>query len=137
MFLLSSKIREKLLKAQFPTAQYRPTEDALAAKLASIYGPVASGCMALQKKVGNYNKDRAAIYKENETAIKEVLAEMPTAGEIEAILADIGLDMARFYEMYSQETLRDAILYAKDLKDRYTVLWLNYDLLGDLLGADI
>ena len=85
MFLLSSKIREKLLKAQFPTAQYRPTEDALAAKLASIYGPVASGCMALQKKVGNYNKDRATIYKENEAAIKEVLTEMPGAEKIEAI----------------------------------------------------
>ena len=135
--VITAKIREELLKTDFPAVQYRPTEEALEAKLASIYGPVASGCMALQKKVGNYNKDRAAIYKENAAAIKEVLAEMPTAGEIEAILADIGLDMARFYEMYSQETLRDAILYAKDLKDRYTVLWLNYDLLGDPQGADI
>ena len=135
--VITAKIREKLLKTDFPAVQYRPTEEALDAKLASIYGPVAAGCMALQKKVGNYAKDRAAIYKENEAAIKEVLAQMPTAEEIEAILADMGLDMTRFYEMYSRETLRDAILYAKDLKDRYTVLWMNYDLLGDPQGADI
>ena len=135
--VITAKIREKLLNTDFPTVQYRPTEKTLSAKLAAIYGPVADGCMALQEKVGNYAKDRTATYKENEAAIKEVLAEMPSAQEIEAILADIGLNMAEFYNLYSEETLRDAVLYTKDLKDRYTVLWLNYDLLGDPRGADI
>ena len=27
---------------------------------------------------------------------------------------------------YGEEKLRDAVLYAKDLKDRYTVLWLFF-----------
>ena len=27
---------------------------------------------------------------------------------------------------YSQQKIDNAVLYAKDLKDRYSVLWLNY-----------
>ena len=30
-----------------------------------------------------------------------------------------------------KKKINDAVAYAKDLKDRYTVLWLNYDLFGD------
>jgi hypothetical protein len=42
----------------------------------------------------------------------------------------VGLDVNEFYALYGKEKIKDAILYAKDLKDRYTVLWLNYDLFG-------
>ena len=38
------------------------------------------------------------------------------------------LDIAEFEKMYGTEKIQDAILYAKDLKDRYTVLWVAYDL---------
>ena len=126
--VVTAQIREELLQKDFPNTLYRPAQDALAAKIRSIYGPVADGCMALQEKVGNYAKDRAQLYKANEQAIKKVLAEMPSAQQIEKILADIGLDMAAFYDMYGAEKINDAVWYAKDLKDRYTVLWLNYDL---------
>ena len=34
------------------------------------------------------------------------------------------------YALYGEEKIHNAILYAKDLKDRYTVLWLYYDLFG-------
>ena len=128
--VITAKIREELVAKTFPETQYRPKKAALAAKLDSIYGPVASGCMALQEKVGNYAANRADVYKANERAIKKVLAEMPGADTIEAILQDIGLDMQSFYDMYGEAKISDAIWYAKDLKDRYTVLWLNYDLFG-------
>ena len=55
---------------------------------------------------------------------------MPTADEITQMLALAGFDMADFYRLYGKEKIQDAILYAKDLKDRYTVLWINYDLFG-------
>ena len=29
-------------------------------------------------------------------------------------------------KLYGKEKIADALLYAKDLKDRYTILWLNY-----------
>ncbi len=128
--VITAKIREELVAKAFPETQYRPKKAALAAKLDSIYGPVASGCMALQEKVGNYAANRADVYKANERAIKKVLAEMPGADTIEAILQDIGLDRKAFYDMYGEAKISDAIWYAKDLKDRYTVLWLNYDLFG-------
>ena len=38
--------------------------------------------------------------------------------------------MKEFYDMYGNEKIEEAIMYAKDLKDRYTVLWYNYDILG-------
>jgi hypothetical protein len=38
--------------------------------------------------------------------------------------------MKEFYALYSEEKINNAILYAKELKDRYTVLWVNYDFFG-------
>ena len=45
-------------------------------------------------------------------------------------LYDALFDMADFYQLYGNERIENAILYAKDLKDRYTVLWVNYDFYG-------
>ena len=45
-----------------------------------------------------------------------------------ALCEKVGLDYADFYSLYGEEKIADALLYAKDLKDRYTVLWMNYDL---------
>lgn len=42
----------------------------------------------------------------------------------------VGLSYREFRGLYGEEKLEDALLYAKDLKDRYTVLWMYYDLLG-------
>ena len=42
----------------------------------------------------------------------------------EYILRSYRLSMDEFEQMYSAEKRADALHYAKDLKDRYTVLWL-------------
>ena len=85
----------------------------------------------MQDKVGNYKVDRMDIYKTKEQKIKEIIKDMPLSCEIEEMLQRAGLDMSEFYNTYSEEKIYNAILYAKDLKDRYTVLWLYYDLLGE------
>ena len=41
------------------------------------------------------------------------------------MLASVGLPMDEFERMYSEKKRADAVRYAKDLKDRYTVLWMN------------
>ena len=41
------------------------------------------------------------------------------------MLNSVGLSMDEFYKVYSKEKIQDALVYAKDLKDRYTVLWLK------------
>jgi glycerol-1-phosphate dehydrogenase [NAD(P)+] len=128
--IITAGIRDALLEKEWPATQYRPTREEYEAKVADIYGPVAAGCIALQDKVGLYKKDMVTIYKAKEAQIRAVLAEMPKAAGIEAMLAAVGLNKKEFYELYSEKKITDAIFYAKELKDRYTVLWLNYDLFG-------
>ena len=70
------------------------------------------------------------IYLEKEAEIRAILSEMPTADEIKKMLSLVELDMADFYAAYGKEKINNAIRYAKDLKDRYTVLWVYYDVLG-------
>ena len=100
------------------------------AEIDKIYKSVADGCIELQKKVGNYKADRLRVYLENEAEIKTILSEMPSAGRINKILSDVGLDINDFFMRYGRQHIRDAVKYAKELKDRYTCLWLNYDLFG-------
>ena len=128
--VVTARIREKLLARPFPGKLCRPDPAWYPEDIQRIYGPAAEGCMALQQKVGNYAQNRAPISAEKEQEIKAILAQCPTAGEIREMLALANLDMKEFYGLYSARKLRDAVRYAKDLKDRYTVLWLHYDLFG-------
>ena len=128
--VITAQIREEILKKQFPKEIFRPTPADYKAAMESVYKSVAQGCMDLQEKMGRYTAELAPIYLEKEQEIRAILKEMPTAKEIEEMLALVELDMKEFYEFYGEKKIRDAIVYAKDLKDRYTVLWLNYDLFG-------
>ena len=126
--VITAKIREKILSRPFPPAIYRPSTADYTKAMTRIYKSAADGCIALQNKIGNYTAKRG--YLQKEAQIRRVLAEMPTGDEIEQMLSLVGLDMADFYRLYGKEKTETAILYAKDLKDRYTVLWLYYDLYG-------
>ena len=128
--VITAKIREELLNKKFPQKLYRHTANEYETNMKNIYKQVADGCIKLQEKVGFYAKDRSKIYLEKENEIREILAEMPSSKEIIDMLSLVELDINEFYNHYSKEKLENAILYAKDLKDRFTVLWLNYDLLG-------
>lgn len=124
----TAEIREALLAREWPAVSYRQERGAYEAAMQSVYHQVAEGCIQLQDRVGNYAKDRMPIYRAKEAEIRAILAEHPKASEIERMLAAVGLSMDAFYRMYDRKTLENAILYAKDLKDRYTVLWMQYDL---------
>lgn len=128
--VITAKIREKILNGEFPQKIYRESKEQLKSNLCAIYKEVADGCIALQEKVGNYANDRSAVYLEKETEIREILSEMPSSQEIENMLSLVGLDIKDFYSLYGKEKIQNAVLYAKDLKDRYTVLWINYDFYG-------
>jgi len=128
--VVTAALREKILATPWPDTQYRLSQEAYEAEVKRIYGPVADGCIALQDKVGVYKKDMLSIYKAKEAEIRSVLSEMPKACEIEAMLAAAGLHMDAFHKLYSEKKIADAIGYAKELKDRYTVLWMHYDMFG-------
>lgn len=128
--VLTARLREKIIKESFDKPQYEMSREEYEAQMHRVYKEVADGCIALQDKMGRYSQDRMTIYKNNEQEIKNILSEIPGENEILNILTDIELDINEFYKLYSPEKIKDAITYAKDLKDRYTVLWLYYDLFG-------
>lgn len=125
-------IREKLLKQSFNKQNFRDDKSVLEQKIKAVYGEeVGLGCIKLHEKLKTYATDRQKIYVEKEQEIKKILSEMPTASEVESILNVVGYDKKEFYALYGEQKIKDAIVYAKDLKDRYTVLWLNYDINGE------
>ncbi len=128
--VITAGVREKLLQNAFPAERFVMPRAEYEAVMAKVYKTSAEGCIALQDKVGNYALDRMSIFKEKEDQIRAILSEMPSAKTIEEYLALVGLDMKEFYALYGEEKIQNAVLYAKDLKDRYTVLWMNYEFFG-------
>ena len=95
-------------------------------KIRSIYRTAADRVIALQDKAGVYEADKISVYKEKWSEICQILSEAPTAAEIENYLENVGLDIDDFEKMYGAEKLKNAKWFAKDLKDRYSVLWLYF-----------
>ena len=82
----------------------------------------------MQNKLGWYLQDRFAQYEEKWTAIKQLLSQTPSSEQMEQYITAIGLDLQEFEGMYGIKKIQDAIFFAKDLKDRYSVLWLYFAL---------
>lgn len=89
-----------------------------------IYLGSADGVIALQNKLGWYEEDKEEKIKKLWPEILAILKDCPTGAEMLSIVEEIGLPYNRFVEMYGEEKIEDAYRYAKDLKDRYSVLWL-------------
>ena len=125
----TAKIRERLLAIDdISSYEYSFDRKTYEENIRRIYGSVADEVIALQNKMGWYETDRVSIYKEKWNEIKSLLATSPTSAEMLALCEKVGLDYSTFTSLYGEEKIADAILYAKDLKDRYSVLWMNYDL---------
>ncbi len=127
---VTAKLRERLVNAEFPTCGYVTDRDSYVSEMKRVYREVSGGCIALQDKLNTYGTDRVTASLENEAELKKALSECPSSAEIENIIKNIGLDLKKFYDLYGEKKISDAVRYAKDLKDRYTVLWLYYDLFG-------
>ena len=125
----TAKIRERLTAIDnIDTYEYSFDRKAYEENIRRIYGSVADEVIALQNKMGWYDIDRVSIYKEKWSEIKIILADCPTSSEMLALCEKVGLNYETYTSLYGDKKIADALLYAKDLKDRYTVLWMNYDL---------
>ena len=129
--VLTARLREALFSRPWPQTLYRPTREKFLSDMHAQYGRVAEGCVALQDKVGHYAKNRLPAYLEKEKELRAILCSMPSAAEMETLFSEIGFHMQDFYDFYGEEKIQNAIRFAKDLKDRYTVLWMYYDLFGN------
>lgn len=128
--VITSKIREKILKNEFPSVSYKMDRAAYESKMKNVYSVIANECIKLQDRIGNYKRDRLSIYREKENEIRDILKEMPSPFEIIKMLEIAEIDLSEFYNLYGKDKINTAIHFAKDLKDRYTVLWMYYDLFG-------
>ena len=124
---VTAQIRQRLLKVDTPEAKPFVRTD-YETNIRRIYKKAADNILALQEDLGWIYEDKLPVYREKWTEIREILSESPTPDEILMFLADVGLDIAEFDRMYSKEKRDDAIRYAKDLKDRYTILWMNEEI---------
>ena len=119
-----AKLREEIItnkpvKREFNEKVYE--ED-----IKKVYTSASSGVIELQKKLKFYEKDDSEFVYNNYAKIQKILKKVPSYKQFVKMIEDVGLDYSEFEKAYSKEKLDYAILYAKDLKDRYTVLNLYF-----------
>lgn len=138
---LTAKMRERIVQeAEFVPCKAHSQEQ-YEANIARVYTKISQEVLALQAKMGRYEPQNIQatnlVYKEKWSQVKEILAQMPSASEIRELLCAVGLDVNELYKTYTHAHIKDAYLYAKDLKDRYTVLWLYNALYADELEGKL
>lgn len=122
----TQKLRETLLSLSGPVFT-----EALAfpeQRLREVYYSAADGVIELQRKLGWYDTDKADLYREKWNDILNVLRDTPSSDELIGYLNSIELDINEFKALYGNEKIKNAIWFSKDLKDRYTVLWMFFNL---------
>lgn len=122
--VVTAALREELLKSTPVSKNF--DRAAWEKEIRRIYGTSAGEVIALQDKMGWYNENDLAVINEKWEDIQKVLREAPTAEETRVMMERVGLNYTEFEKLYGNEKINDAVLYAKDLKDRYSVLWLAY-----------
>ena len=120
------RMREEILKLDKPEQAQKFDRAEWESKIRSVYGTAAEGVIELQNKAGVYNEDKISVYKKKWNEIRNILRDAPSGDEITSYLESVGLNISDFEKMYGSEKLGNAKWFAKDLKDRYSVLWLYY-----------
>lgn len=122
----TQKLREELLKIEYPAKGRELSLRQWENEIRRVYGKVADGVIELQNKIKMYDKQDIGVCREKWDEIRAVLREAPSSDMMKKYLESVELDISEFEKLYGKEKIDNAILYAKDLKDRYTVLWLYY-----------
>ena len=125
---LTAKLREKICRINTPNANPFSCSE-WERNICRVYSTgansiVADGIISLQKRLGWIFEDKIAVYTEKWKEIREILVDSPSPEQVLAMLESVDLSIDDFYRMYSEEKIADSIRYAKDLKDRYSVLWM-------------
>lgn len=123
--IVTEELREEILSCDRAPAPLPKAKELWEAQIRRVYRSAAEGIIDLQKgrdesHIGSY----AAKWEE----VKDILREVPGSRELAVCLSDMGFDRNEFAKMYGEEKIRDAIAFGRDLKDRYSVLWLYNEL---------
>ncbi|MBQ9070379.1 MAG: sn-glycerol-1-phosphate dehydrogenase [Clostridia bacterium] len=123
--ILTAFMREQILKSE----ENDFCEEAADSRMQAwkhIYAFVADEVEKLQEEAGSYREDLKPIYREKWAEIKAILSECPSALECNRMMEAAGLHFSECIETYGEKKICDAMFYGKDLKNRYSVLWLYY-----------
>ena len=94
--------------------------------LSARYTAIADSVIAQQDRLGWYHEDAVDEFVLTHTeGIRAILSEAPTEAEAREMVEAVGLSMAELYDTYGEAHIEEAIRWAKDLKDRYSVLWVH------------
>ena len=125
--LVTCRLRE-MLRSQDPGAFAGSTDrTGWEAGVRAEYGRLADSVIALQKKSALYGTDRLPLLREKWDEVRAVLAEAPSAERMQALLERAGYARDEYLSVYGEEKIRRSIVFAKELKDRYTLLNLLAD----------
>lgn len=123
--VVTAKLRKQMI-ASVPNRRAF-NEDEWKCEIKRIYLDSADEVIRLQEKLGWYWEDNSEKVLPKWNEIKALLEEAPTASEICEMLEAVGMNYQEFVDLYGQAKINDAVSYAKDSKDRYSVLWLYYE----------
>ena len=124
--VLTARLREEIShRAPRRVPFDRPAYEAAIRK---AYTTIADSVIAQQDRLGWYHEDGVDEFiLTHADGIREILSEAPSEAETRAMVEAVGLDMRELYDTYGEAHMEEALRWAKDLKDRYSVLWV-YDL---------
>ncbi len=128
--IMTAALREEILTRD---PVLRPFDrDAYAATIREIYRSdrddgIDESIVTMQTELGWYDDPETdAFVPAHMKEIRAVLAEAPTAAETCRMVEAVGLSYDDFRAFYGEDTLTEARRWGKDLKERYTVLWLYH-----------
>ena len=121
--VLTARLREEICRraparVAFDRAGYE-------AAVRRVYTAVSDSVIAQQDRLGWYREPETdAFVLAHTDGIRAILAEAPTEAETRAMVEAVGLSVQELYDTYGSAHIHDALTWAKDLKDRYSVLWV-------------
>ena len=121
--VITARLREEILSREPARVAFdRPAYEAAIRK---AYTTISGTVMAQQDRLGWYCEPEMDEFVLTHTEdIRAILSEAPTEAEARDMVEAVGLRMEELYETYGQAHVDEAVRYAKDLKDRYSVLWI-------------
>lgn len=125
----TQRLREELLALDSPAENRTLSREEWERNIRRVYTSIADSVIALQDKMGWYEQDWQSVYAAKWPEIRAVLSEAPSSEEMIGYLRSIELDVAEFEKLYGKDKIDDALKFGKDLKDRYSVLWMYYSLM--------
>ena len=123
---LTCLVRHKLLKAKLPTSTYTIEREKFIADMNNMFLSSANTLIAKQDEFDFTIEGRYLSYK-NKKTIKKIIKKASNPEKVKKYIEEIGLNLNELYSTYSQDKIDKAIIYAKNVRTRFTVLHLYLD----------